>query len=89
MFNLIPKSLRASLKLCTVALMVACTGCTAIPTLVDITAKGFIAISAHPSSAPVVTNDIVYPQAPYVEPVVPTSGTETAKNTVPDPAKQP
>lgn len=90
MLNLIPASLSVSLKLCTVvALLVACSGCTALKVAGVVGSTALIVIGAHPSSAPVVSNDIVYPQAPYVEPAVPPADTESAKAIIPDPTKQP
>ena len=65
MFNLIPKSLRVSLKLCIVAALLTCSGCMAV-------ANGLMIIGTHDGLNSMNPNqnsgEVIYTQTPYVEP---------------------
>ena len=69
MLNLIPKSLRVSMKLCAVAvLLLSCSGCsTATKVAGTIGAATLIHFGINDRDA-IPSGEVIYTQAPYVEP---------------------
>ncbi|MEI6827083.1 MAG: hypothetical protein WCK54_15905 [Desulfuromonadales bacterium] len=66
MFNLAPKSLRVSLKLCVIAaLLIACSGCMPIANALVVLGErdGLNRMTPNQNSG-----EIIYTQAPYIEP---------------------